>query len=206
MATLYISSIGQKSADYGNDFEFSTTKDDGNKKFIKYTAVSLGYSQWNTDVDELTKFTTQKNQAFHFVWEGYNTFSKKLAGSTQAKISYLKNKDFMIGVDYGIYLIIFKGLYLKASIGYGSLFNKATDGSPYIFTYGGEGGYLFKIKSGEGKGHFTLHFLEVTRAIVAMSMIVILITPTLFLVVVQGRIEVYVGTQTCYIIKLITSK
>jgi hypothetical protein len=60
MATLYISSIGQKSADYGNDFEFSTTKDDGNKKFIKYTAVSLGYSQWNTDVDELTKFTTQK--------------------------------------------------------------------------------------------------------------------------------------------------
>ncbi len=154
MATLYISSIGQKSADYGNDFEFSTTKDDGNKKFIKYTAVSLGYSQWNTDVDELTKFTTQKNQAFHFVWEGYNTFSKKLAGSTQAKISYLKNKDFMIGVDYGIYLIIFKGLYLKASIGYGSLFNKATDGSPYIFTYGGEGGYLFKIKSGEGKRPF----------------------------------------------------
>lgn len=141
----------QKSASEDNGFEFSTKKDDGNKKFIKYTAFNFGYSMMNQQVDELTKFSDVQNQAYHLTWEAYNTYSRKISGSTQVGLTYFSNQDFLVSLDYSLYFILFKGFYIRLKGGYGTLASQATDATPYVGTYGGEAGYFFKLKTGEGR-------------------------------------------------------
>lgn len=141
----------QRSAAEDNEFVFTTKKDDGNSKFIKYTAFSAGYSMMNQEVDEYDRFTAIQNQAYHLNWEAYNTYSRKIAGSTQLGLSYFSNQDFLVSVDYSLYFVLFKGFYIRLKGGYGTLASSGTDATPYVFTYGGEAGYLFKLKSAEGK-------------------------------------------------------
>lgn len=141
--------IAQKSADEG-DFEFVTNKHDGNSKLIKYTAINFAYNMINHTVDAIDKYGTTQNTGFTFSVEGYNTFSKKIAGSTRGGFTYF-NGNYKIDLDYGLYFILFKGFYIKPYLGYGTLYDNSTDLVAYVLNYGGDAGYNFKMRTAEGR-------------------------------------------------------
>jgi hypothetical protein len=146
----FVKCFGQKSADQG-DFTFVTGKDDGNKKFIKYTAFNITYSPLTYEINENEKYTSLQNTpAVQVSWESYNTYSKRFAGSTEINAGVI-NDNFIASLDYGLYFIMFKGLYLKIKGGYGILSDVATGETPYVVTYGSDLGYLFKLRNAEGK-------------------------------------------------------
>jgi hypothetical protein len=148
LVTLGYCGIAQKSADE-SDFEF-VTKQDGNSKLIKYTAVNFAYNSINHTVDAIDKYGTTQNTGFTGSLEFYNTFSKKIAGSTRIGFTYF-NSNYKIDLDYGLYCILFKGFYIKPYVGYGTLYDNSTELAPTVLNYGGDLGYHFKMKTAEGR-------------------------------------------------------
>jgi hypothetical protein len=149
LAAAFYPGMSQKSAADG-DFEFVTQRNDGNSKIIKYTAINLSYNQYNHTVDAKNENVTYQNTGFTFSVEGYNTFGRKVAGSTRFGFAYF-NGNYKLDLDYGLYFILFKGFYIKPYIGYGVLYDYSTELSPYVLNYGGDVGYQFKMNTPEGK-------------------------------------------------------
>lgn len=145
-----LSANAQRSVEGINDFEFETAKSSGNRNFIKYSAINIHYNRFNYSVDSWNKTFEIPSRSIGISFEGYNTLTRKIAGSSQAGFHYFDG-NYSISFDYGLYFILFKGLYLKPMIGYALLSDAATDELPYVFNYGGDVGYNFQLR-GNGQG------------------------------------------------------
>jgi hypothetical protein len=140
----------QRSMEGFNDFEFETTKSSGNRNFIKYSAFNFHYSRINYSLDSRDKTYEIPYPSFGISFEGYNTLTRKIAGSSQVGFNYF-NGNYALSLDYGLYFILIKGLYLKPMIGYSLLSDSDTGELPYVFNYGGDVGYNFQVR-GNGQG------------------------------------------------------
>lgn len=145
--------IGQRTIEGYNTFEFETSKDNGNRSFIKYSSINLYYNRMNYTVDSRESFITLPVSSLGISFEGYNTLGKRIAGSSQFGFSYF-NGNYMLSLDYGLYFILLKGLYIKPYIGYAVLSDAQTSTTPYVLSYGGDAGYYFSINKREGSRPF----------------------------------------------------
>lgn len=148
---LFISlpSFSQSSAENSGG---NVTFEKSDRSKIAYSGFAVEYVIPKYDASNSSYVFTSKGLAVNY--EAYSPLSAKTALSANVSAVFLDqvgNLEF----NLGLYIIAFKGFYIKPQLGVGQYNFSDKNLKDYIktynFTYRGQIGYLFKVNGAEGK-------------------------------------------------------